>query len=233
MTHSFPGGVTDPRGERCFIETAPGELTAVELKTGQVCWRMTGLGRPIAATASRLLTVVRDADSFQMRIIDARSGVQTAAVQLPMIPAQETSRELEGLQIEAVEVGPRLRVSWHLRPHYSGGARPSAAAASAPETSGAFFLDIDSGTVQLDDAAPARTEPEVADAIDLGPHAEPTDDVLGIKRMGDSLYSLKMEQRGPNDMHLKLEAKDALSGSVQWETGLSQIDAAPPEPQRE
>jgi hypothetical protein len=230
MTRNFPGGVTDLRGERCFVETAPDELTAVELKTGQICWRTTGLGRPVAATASRLLTIARDTQDFQMRIIDAHSGNQTASVALPMIPAHGAS-DLEGLRIEAFEIGRRLKLIWHSHSHYRGGAAPNPAAVSAPGAWGSFFLDLDSAAIEIDTAPPA-TELEAANGTDLGPHAEPAADVLGIKRMGDRLYSLKTEQRAPN-MLLKLEAKDALSGNIQWETDLSQIDAAPPEPQRE
>jgi hypothetical protein len=231
MTRDFPGGVTDQRGERCFIETAPGELTAVELKTGKISWRMSGLGRPVAATASWLLTVSRDADSLQMRIIDIHSGVQTAAVPLPMIPWPERSNDLDSLQIEAAEVGRRVRLIWHLPFPYRGGARPSETAVSVPEASGSFFVDPDNAKIEID-VVPPRGEPEVESGSGLGSHAEPATDVLGFKRMGDRLYSLKMEPRAPNAL-LKLEAKDATSGNVQWETELSQIDAAPPESQRE
>jgi hypothetical protein len=221
--------VSDLRGERCFIETSPGELTAVELKSGQVSWRMTGLGRPVAATGSRLLTVSHDARGLQLLVIEAHSGVQIAAVPLPMIPNPAGSDILDRLQIEAAEAGHKVRLTWHVQFSYRGGARPSATAVGVPEASGSLLVDPDSATIEID-AAPLRARPEVENAPDLGPHAEATAEVLGMKRMGDRLYSLKMDR---SDALLKLEAKDATSGKVQWETDLSQIDDAPPEPQRE
>src|SRR5262245_44216145 len=60
MTALFPGGVADPSKRLAFVRLAGDEIVAVDLRSGNVIWRRTGLGRPIGVVAQGLVTIHRN-----------------------------------------------------------------------------------------------------------------------------------------------------------------------------
>jgi len=233
MVDSFAGGIRDAEGLRGYLEVAPEDVVAVDLTKGSVLWRRERVGRPIAATASRLLTLDRDGNAFVLRFLDAATGVDVGRVKDFGMPdwAAQAGTERDALQTEASQVPTGIRLAWRLRRPYRGGAPPPRhiEAQAREESTGAIVVDVNSGQVApADAAAPAAARMAPAD---LGPHAKPEPDVYALDRVGDRLFALRA-QAGPDQAVVTLEARRAGDGSVLWRVPLTQAQPGRPTPQR-
>jgi hypothetical protein len=224
----FLGGVRDVAGARGFIPMAPDTIVAVDLASGTVLWRRSGIGRPLAATATRLVTVAARAPAFVLRLIDAASGENSGELDPPGWPHwAEEGVGPEVLQVTASEAPNGVRLGWHLQRAYHGGASPSAAVLAdlQGDAAGHLLLDVESvrGTVVSGDvAAPwsrGLEEAVVGEAVVSGP------DVLACDRVGARVFTLKAIARG-HTRTVVLEARDAASGA-HWDTSIGELAARP------
>lgn len=234
MAYSFAGGVRDAEGRLGYVSVGP-EIAAVDLANGTILWRRKEIGRPIAATSARLLTLDQDGKSFVLRLFDAATGANAGRVSNLGMPdsTEGGGLEADAVRIEASESPAGIIVSWHVRRPYRGGAPPPAqiAAQACDETTGAILIDPESGR-----AAPAPTPPPSEDAApappDLGLYAAPTPDVVALDRIGDRLFVLKAQAEAGKSARVALEARDIRDGSTIWEAPLGEIEKARPKPQR-
>src|SRR4051812_20989234 len=106
MAMSFVGGVRDAQGRRGFVEVQ-GEVVAVDLAMGAMLWRRPGVGRPIAATAERLITLDRAGEGFVLLLLDATTGADVARTEKLGMPDWAAQIDLAGdaVQVEISEVG--------------------------------------------------------------------------------------------------------------------------------
>ena len=82
MVNSFVGGVRDPQGQRGFVEVAGSKIVAIDLAEGRVLWERERIGRLVAATSERLLTLDRAGEAFVLQLIDAVSGADAGRIRL-------------------------------------------------------------------------------------------------------------------------------------------------------
>jgi hypothetical protein len=235
MVYSFAGGVRDTEGRQGYVSVGP-EVVAVELANGAILWRRKGIGRPIAATPRRLLTLDQDGKNFVLRLFNAATGSDAGRVANFGMPdwAQEAGMEADAVHIEASENPAGIEISWRLRRPYRGGAPPPAriAAQARNESTGAILIDPESAqvvptptpAVSSEEAPPAPAAP--------GPYAPPTPDVVAVDRIGDRLFVLKVQERAGQAALVTLEARDAQDGSTVWEAPLAEVEKTRPKPQR-
>lgn len=235
MVHSFVGGVRDAEGRQGYVSVGP-EVAAVDLANGSILWRRKEIGRPIAATPTRLLTLDQDGKKFVLRLFDAATGADVGRVSNFGMPdwAKEAGREADAVRIEASENPAGIEISWCVRRPYRGGAPPPAqiAAQARNEITGAILIDPESGRAVLTPTPTAPSEEIPPAPSDLGPYATPTPDVTALDRIGDRLFVLKAHARAGQSALVALEARDARDGSTIWETPLAEIEKARPKPQR-
>src|SRR3954464_2420463 len=100
MTRSFPAGVTDGEGRRGFIGVNAADVTAVDLDTGSVLWTRRDIGRPLAATATRLITIETSGEELALRMTDAESGRDVTRITNLGLPlwARESAEQPDMLQ---------------------------------------------------------------------------------------------------------------------------------------
>jgi hypothetical protein len=233
--YSFVGGVRDAEGRQGYVSVGP-EVAAVDLAHGSILWRRKEIGRPIAATPTRLLTLDQDGKNFVLRLFDAATGADAGRVSNLGMPdwAKEAGREADAVRIEASENPAGIEISWCVRRPYRGGAPPPAqiAAQARNEITGTILLDPESGraVVTPTPAAPAEEVPPAP--LELEPYATPTPDVVALDRIGDRLFVLKAHAQAGQSALVALEARDARDGSTIWEAPLAEIEKARPKPQR-
>src|SRR5471032_3340307 len=68
MVSGFVGGVRDAQGLRGYVEVPAGEVVAIDLARGVALWRREKIGRPVAATARRLMTLDRAGERLVLRL---------------------------------------------------------------------------------------------------------------------------------------------------------------------
>jgi len=235
MVYSFASGVRDAEGRQGYVSVGP-EVAAVALANGSILWRRKAIGRPIAATPTRLLTLDQDGKHFVLRLFNAVTGTDAGRVAHFGMPdwAQEAGREADAVRVEASEHPAGLAMAWRMRRPYRGGAPPPVqiAAQARNESTGAILLDPESGQVVPTPTRAAPTEDVPPVPPELGPYAPSTPDVVARDRIDDRLFVLKAQaQAGPSAL-VVLEARDARDGSMIWETPLAEIEQARPTPQR-
>lgn len=233
--YSFASGVRDVEGRQGYISVGP-EVVAVDLMNGSLLWRRPGIGRPIAATPMRLVTLDQDGKNFVLRLLNAATGTETGRIANFGMPdwAQETGTEADAVQVEASENPAGIEISWRVRRPYRGGAPPPAqiTAQANHEVAGTILIDPDSGQVVR---MPTPTTPgEILPPAppEMGSYISPTSDVVALDRIGDQLFVLKMPAQAGPVATVTLEARDARDGSTIWETPLAEIERVRPTPQR-
>lgn len=235
MVYSFVGGVRDTEGRQGYLSVGP-EVAAVDLAQGSILWRRKAIGRPIAATPTRLLTLDQEGRNFVLRLFDTATGADAGRVSNFGMPewAQEAGREAEAVQIQASETPAGIAIAWRVRRPYRGGAPPPAqiVAQARNEITGAILIDPESGRAGPT-PTPATPSEEVPPAsLELGPYATPTSDVVALDRIGDRVFVLKAQAQAGQSVLVTLEARDAQDGSTIWEAPLAEIEKARPTPQR-
>src|SRR5262245_35254718 len=125
MVYEFLGGVRDADGRRGYV-AAGADIAAVDLVIGSVAWRRRAVGRPVAATVTRLLTLDRDSGSFVLRLFDAATGADAGQITNFGMPdwARETGTDADAIQVVASPVPDGIHLSWRVRRPYRGGAPP-------------------------------------------------------------------------------------------------------------
>ncbi|MER9526084.1 PQQ-like beta-propeller repeat protein [Mesorhizobium sp. M0292] len=227
----FVGGIYDGES-RAFIPVA-GAIAAVDIATGRLLWRRAGLGRPVAVTGSRLVTLAAEGKSFQLRLVDTSTGEDAGRIADFGMPdlAGEVGTAPDAVDMEADKTPEGLRLSWRLRRPYRGGAPPPAdlSEQTRGETSGAIVLDPEK--VVARQAATTRLAPDTVRPVDAIARSAGDPDVLALDQIGGTAFALRARIASGNT-EVSLEARDASSGSVLWETPLSQHVASKPTPLR-
>jgi hypothetical protein len=228
--------VSDPEGHRGFVGLAGGRVTALELRTGALIWSRPALGEPLAANASRLVTVDEADGEVVLRVINAQTGQEITRVSPLDLPswAPHVMREPDAARFSAVNEGAAIRVFWSFRQPYRGGAPPGptiAAARAGEPITGSILLDPARGTL-LDKGkgGPPVDQPE--DSVSDDPN------VLAQERIRDRVYALKVVPRlagadvNSTGSDITIEARSAASGEVEWKTPVGSDADLAPEPLR-
>jgi hypothetical protein len=235
VSFSFAGGVRDLEGARGYIAVGP-EIAAVDLGTGAVLWRRQRLGRPVAATASRLVTLDCHGPDYVVRLFDATTGADTGRVANLGMPAwaAEAGTEADAVDIRAAPTATGIELAWRVRRPYRGGAPPPhhVSVEAQRESTGAIVLDPATGEVSTVSTALSSAPQPSSPTLDLGPFAKPSPDVIAFDRVGDRVFALKAQPRSNRSTRIALEARDAHDGSSLWGTSLGEIPVAKPSPQR-
>jgi hypothetical protein len=218
----FLGGVCDPLALRGFVPIAPATVIAVDLGTGGVLWRQSRIGRPVAATTSRLVTIAARGEAFVLRLFDAATGRDAGTAEPESWPrwAQGGDR-LDAMQVKAIESAGGIRLQWQIHHGYGGAAAPSSAvlAESQQDASGEMILDIDTG----------RSAPVAPAASVLDPTAElhvaGASGAQDVVQIGTRQFSLRVERHGASKA-IVLAAQDTSTGTA-WETRLGEAAARP------
>lgn len=228
-------GARDTKGLRAFLQVGQ-EVAAVDLSSGALLWRRGKIGRPVAASPSRLVTLDRDGRLFVLRMFDAVTGADSGRVSDLGMPdlAIETGMARDAVRMEAFEHPEGVELVWQVRSPYRGGAAPPAriaARAANGLSTGVLLLDVAKGRAEKS-AEMAISESVSGEAPDLGPFAAPAAGVLAYDRIGDRLYVMKAPTDPGRPLVVTLEARDARDGSTVWETSLGELERERPMPLR-
>jgi hypothetical protein len=238
MVVNFAGGIRDSVGLRGYLEVTPGDVVAVDLANGSLLWRRDRIGRPIAASARRLIALDRDGKEFVLRLIDAANGADVGRIRDFGMPdwAAQAGISADAVAIDASEMPAGIQLTWRLRRPYRGGAPPPPhiEARSSDEATGSVVVDPATARV-IPAAVPAQGS--AASSVqriaprDLGPHAKPAPDIFALDRVGDRLFALKVGA-AVDHPGVMLEASDARDGTLLWRTPLTTGPVGRPTPQR-
>ena len=228
---TFVGGVRDTNGARGFIPIAPRAVVAVDLATGTRLWQRERIGRPIAATSNRLVTLGAAGDSFVLNLFDALTGEDRGRANASGMPDwAEVGTDPDVVQVDAADTPDGVRLDWRIRHVYRGGAPPSAEVREAVprEAAGRLLLNIETGEA-------TATEAAAEDAREAGPRDVLREalgpGVVAADRVDDRVFALKAVPRGQT-LIVVLEAHDARSGALLWEVPLAEQAPSRPAPLR-
>lgn len=221
----FLGGVRDAQAARGFVPVAPATVVAVDLHTGSVLWRQSGIGRPVAATATRLVTLASRGEAFVLRLLDAATGEDVGAVEPADWPQwAEGGTRLDAMHLSAAETTEGIRLRWQIHRGYGGGAAPSAAilAEADHDESGEMMVNLETGQST---PAPETTEaPNREASVAVAPGAGASDSPVR-HQLGSRVFTLNVESRGASKV-IVLASQDAATGAS-WETALGEAAARP------
>ena len=232
---TFARGIRDDEGLRGFIPVYGSALVAVDLNRGAVLWRRPAAGRPIAATATRLVTLDREGPEFRLRTLDAADGRDLQKLPAPGMPAwaDEAGTAADAVQVSAAETPEGLRIAWRVRRPYRGGAPPPTEVAQRGrlEATGVLLFDPASSTVRAADVADATAARTPSEDDEIGEREVSSDPaVLAVDRIGDRTFTLRT-RREPGETGVTLQARDG-TGAVIWNVVLAEEGAGPPRPIR-
>lgn len=236
--NSFFGGVRDPLARRGFIPLAPATVVAVDLATGDVLWRQSRIGRPVAATALQLVTLASRGDAFVLRLFDAETGRDMGMVEpTPWPHWADEGRRMDAMEVTASEATDGVRLRWQIRYGYSGGAAPSAAvlAEAEREASGELLVNLETGQYSATPPAAAPQPPPTIDApsvasVEPSVRAGEQTRELAREQIGSRVFTLGVEVRGASRV-VVLGFHDAASGAS-WDTPIGEVGPARPGPLR-
>jgi hypothetical protein len=235
MVRGFAGGIRDAAGMRGYLEISPDEVVASDLSNGAVLWRRDHIGRPVAATPTRLLTLGQFGNSFVLRLLDAATGADTGRIENFGMPdwAAEAGTAADAVQVDANETPAGIQLTWRVRRPYRGGAPPPASIAAQHREESVGAVIVDPHTANFDPVSnvvpPAPgTAPT---SVELGAYAKSSPNVLAFERVGDRLFTLKTQAKRDKST-VTLEARRATDGSMLWETPLGDVVSGRPIPQR-
>jgi hypothetical protein len=232
----FAGGVRDRDGVRAFIPVAPNTVVAVDLTLGTVLWRRDGVGRPVAASSSRLVALAREGTKLVLRLFDAATGEETAKASDLGMPdwAAQTDTSADAVHVDASESDAGILIEWRLRRPYRGGAHPPARVMQQASDEAAGALLLDPTTAQTRIVEPPHRDAVRARAIesaDLTPPASDDPTVVSLDRVGDRLFAVRVETIDGGSRVI-LEARDARDGATVWEATLAERPPTRPAPLR-
>jgi hypothetical protein len=181
--------------------------------------------------ATRLLTLDRDGNRFVLRLLDAATGEEVRRISGFGMPdwANETPITPQTVLVDTAEGPSGILLRWRVRRLYHGGAPPppQVAGEAREERAGAILIDPKTGHFRSV-AAPEMTFGEAETGPqELGEQVTPTPDTLGLGRVGDWLFALKLRSQPGGAAEIVLEARDA-HGRTLWETPIQQIESPRP-----
>ena len=223
MVKSFAGGVCDALGRRGYVEVGPGEVAAVDLSQGTKLWRRTGVGKPIAATADRLLTLDLAGDAFVIRFFDAQSGADAGQAEMTGMPdwAGITGLAPDAVQVTAAEVADGVRLGWRIRQPYRGGAAPPPTVSAQAQSTMTGSVVVDPKTSRVVPTAGPGPVHEFEAQQDREPGAK------GTGQGGERTFTL--DNAGSE---LVLEARGGPDNQLLWRLPLATARASRPPPLR-
>jgi hypothetical protein len=224
MVMSFAGGVRDVLGRRGYVEVGSGEVAAVDLSQGTLLWRRAGVGRPIAATPDKLLTLDVAGDTFVIHFLDVQSGADAGQAKATGMPewARTTGLAPDAVQVTASEVPEGVALRWRIRQPYRGGAPPPRTISAQAESATTGSLVVDPETSRVVSAADPGPDHEIES------HQQSQDpDMLAAGKPDDRTFSL--ESAGSE---LVLEARAGPDNRLLWRLPLATQSASRPPPLR-
>jgi hypothetical protein len=232
---TFVGGIRDAAGVHGFIPVGPDAVVAVDITRGVVLWRRDGIGRPIAATATRLVTLTREGEKFLLRILAAADGRDIGTAQDPGMPrwAARIDTSSDAVVVDAVETDEGIHIEWRMRRPYRGGAPPPRHVADQvnDEMRGELVLDPETARTSAAPSALARNAAFATQAAAGEPHVSPDPGVVALDRIGDRMFALKVRSVDRKSV-VTLEARNAQDGSTVWEATLVEHASEGPAPLR-
>jgi hypothetical protein len=227
MVISFAGGVRDAISSRGYVEVGSGEIVAVDLSRGTMLWRRAGVGRPIAATPDRLLTLDVAGNVFVVRFLDGESGADAGQVEVAGMPnwAQTTGLASDAVQVTASEMPEGVELRWRIRQPYRGGAPPPRAISANAESAvtGSVIVDPQASRVV---SATSSASPDKE--IEASRHQRSSDPhVFAVETADDRTFTL--EGAGAE---LALEARAAVDNQLLWRLPLATQRTSRPPPLR-
>jgi hypothetical protein len=208
----FPRGVADPERSTGFVSLADDEIVAVDLDSGDVRWRATGVGRPLLPTAAGLLVVRRGAEGIELVLADAATGemtVRLGELPVPDWAAAEWAEPGGFVAVARHEAAPE--VTWRAVRRYHGGAPPSHELAReiGSEAGGVVEVDLEAGRL----AARAEDGPTGLDD-ELGGMS------FNAVETADRTYTLDVRPADDGSSAVTLAATQHGAAGPLWETVL-------------
>jgi hypothetical protein len=160
----LPGGLADPAGRNGYVANPHGGIDAIDLKSGELLWTTNEAEKPLFLQGTRLIA---QAGSKRNRVrILVFETVQQGECVLEsdpiVLPPWVVAGEAVGHTFDAhwrLEHN-QVVLSWTASAEYAGPGRPTAQQKTAAQRrgSGIARVDLDSGQVQLGDAAQPAAE---------------------------------------------------------------------------
>ena len=113
-------------------------------------WRRCHIGRPVAATVARLVTVASRGDLFTLRLFDAATGADMGTTEPKDWPQWARGGEsLNAMRLSASEAPEGVKLHWQIHHGYAGGAPPPAVvfAEAQQSLSGDVTVNTETGLV--------------------------------------------------------------------------------------
>jgi hypothetical protein len=226
MVVSFAGGVRDAIGRRGYVEVASGEIAAVDLSQGTMLWRRAAVGRPIAATPDRLLTLDVAGNAFVVRFLDGQSGADAGQAEVTGMPdwARTTGLATDAVQMTATEVPEGVELRWRVRQPYRGGAPPPRAISATAESAVTGSVIVDPQASRVVSTADPRPDKEIETPF----HQQSSEPhVLAVGRIDDRTFTLE-----GTGSEVVLEARAGSDNQLLWRLPLATQRASRPPPLR-
>ena len=221
MVMSFAGGVRDAIGRRGYVEVGSGEIAAVDLSHGTMLWRRAGVGRPIAATPDRLLTLDVVGNGFVVRFLDAQSGTDAGQAEVAGMPDWAlTGLAPDAVQVTAAEMPEGVELRWRIRKPYRGGAPP-------PREISAQAEDALTGSLVVDPKA-SRVVSAAGPGPDHDTESRQQSPASTAAGMADD-RTFTLDSTGSE---LVLEARAGADNQLLWRLPLAPLRASRPPPLR-
>ena len=224
MVMSFVGGVRDAIGRRGYVEVGSGEIAAVDLSRGTTLWRRAGVGRPIAATPDRLLTLDVVGNGFVIRFLDAQSGADAGQAEVAGMPdwAETTGLAPDAVQVTAAEMPEGVELRWRIRQPYRGGAPPPRSISAQAENVMTGSLVVDPKASRVVSAAGPGSDHDAESR-----QQSPAPNVPAAGTADDRTFTLDS-----TGSELVLEARAGPDNQLLWRLPLATQRASRPPPLR-
>ena len=216
---AFPRGVADPHGRRAYIRNEVGGIDALDLDDGAAVWRRESPSLPLMALEDGVaaLTVTRGRpNEFRVDVLDAGTGHARLTSDPITLPDWASVKDPSAFDIAVRRDGSTLRLTWHARARYGGGAHAPAhiVQAATKDATGTVIVDLATGRVL--DGPPAG---DITPAVER--RSEP--EASGTSVLGQRVYEVTEDTDGTH-----LRARSAASGELAWERRLSSGPEIPP-----
>jgi hypothetical protein len=160
--------VTDADGAKGFVVNPSGGVTGLDLAKGDVLWETKDPGRPLAVAGDRVLVQARDPKKANvvrvlgLKISDGTKAWESDPIELPDWAAAEPGNGAgRSFFSRAWSDKGAVLIAWQANTWYFGGAVPSPEIlkASQHHADGVAKVDLDSGKVEMLEAAKAPAPP--------------------------------------------------------------------------
>jgi hypothetical protein len=210
----FCRGVADPDGLAGYVGDGRG-ITAVDISAGERRWRSERSAQPLISDGTRLAAASRDErrpNVLEVVVYDQSRQGEPVLVSEPVVfPEWATggSAPHETLWMRAQLDDGKLRLEWHARARYGGGAPPPRAILSAARHDAAGVVEVDLGTGSVERM---EVDEPVAPPAVRRPPLEP-EDVDEAWMAGEAVARLVWDSEDA-EQKLSLETVDPATGTV-------------------